>query len=445
MRYRRRAVLLTTLLLAAIPAPALAQVFLASRPHPEFSIGPLFVVAGVRPDLGFVTVTISWSLAVPPGLRGSDIGQDLFLLWPNELAEATAPGEADPDLARDLEARGFAVTAGGRLALGRRERLQLGTGAAATPLPQAASFVSFARRTGPAAQLGSSTYIKIPWTPTLADPLAVTVLSLSSRGLVTSKPATWFEEAFWGRRWVLAAGFGDIGPPTLPLFPLYFEHRDRVVRLGRELALVVASFSDSDHLRIEEIAPASATRRASRLRAGSDVVTMPLAPGEGITAQSLKVQFSYFTGMIAWRPILVSAVLLALGNLAGFILLSRDVSHFLRRRLHVRRDREPEFARLAGGALPQAVAEQIVPGTTTEAEVRKLCGRPDEEHHRRGSSQRRTLVYRGARRLPTPRRALGPLATVHHWEEEQHELEIELDGDRVSAVQSRVRRQRPPG
>jgi hypothetical protein len=34
---------------------------------------------------------------------------------------------------------------------------------------------------------------------------------------------------------------------------------------------------------------------------------------------------------------------------------------------------------------------------------------------------------------------------VHHWEEEQHELEIEIEGDRVSAVQSRVRRQRPLG
>ena len=36
--------------------------------------------------------------------------------------------------------------------------------------------------------------------------------------------------------------------------------------------------------------------------------------------------------------------------------------------------------------------------------------------------------------------ALGRLTRVDHWEEEQHELEIELDADRVSAVQSRVRR-----
>jgi hypothetical protein len=443
MRTPGRALVAATWLLVVAAGAAEGQVFLASQSHPQFAIGPLFVVAGVRPDLGPVTVTISWSLTALPGLRAIDINQDLFLLWPYEVVEGTAPGSADPALTRELEERGFTVSANGRLQLGTRDQMQMGTGVPITPLPEVASFATYSRRAGPAAQLGSSTFIKIPWTPKLADPRAVAVLTFTSRGLITPKPATWFEEAFWGPRWVLAAGFGDIGPPTLPLFPMYFEHRDRVVRLGRELALMVATFADAGHLRIEEVGPSSATRRPSRLQSGAEIVTMPLTPSEGVAAQTLKVQFSYFAGMIAWRPILVGAVLLALGNLAGFILLSRDVSQFLRTRLHVRRRGEPEFARLAGGALPRTVAEQIVPGTTTEADVRKLCGRPDEEHHRRGASQHRTLVYRGARKLPRPRRALGPLTTVHHWEEEHHEVEIELDGDRVSAVQSRVRRQRP--
>ena len=100
------------------------------------------------------------------------------------------------------------------------------------------------------------------------------MLTFASQGLVTQKPATWLEEAFWGRRWVLSAGFGDIGPPTLPLFPLYFEHRDRVACPGRELSLVVASFADAGHLRIEEIGPASATRRPSRLRTGAEIITI---------------------------------------------------------------------------------------------------------------------------------------------------------------------------
>jgi hypothetical protein len=427
-------------LLIGAPAAAQAQVFLASRPHPAFSIGPLFVVANVRPDLSPVTVTISWSLAPPPGRHGTDIEpQDLFLLWPGEVADATAPGAADPALTKELETSGFSVVASGRLALGSRDRMDLGTGTPIAPLPEVASFATFVRRNAPPT-VGPSTYIKIPWTPKLADPLAVTVLSVSTRGLITPKPATWFEEAFWGRRWVLNAGFGDIGSPVNPLFPLYFEHRERVVRLGREFAIAVANFSDSDHLRIEEIGPASATRRPSRLRAGAEIVTMPLVGGEGVAPQLLKVQFSYFSGAIAWRPILVSLLLLALGNVAGFILLSRDVSAFLRRRLHVRRQSAPEFVRAAGGPLPPEVAEQIVPGATTEAQVRALCGRPDEEGQRRGPSSHRTLIYRGTRRLAVPRLALGRLTTVAAWEQEQHELEIELDGDdRVSAVQSRVR------
>lgn len=442
MRRRRSARLAVVLgLLVAAPVLAEAQVFLASQPHPPFSIGPLFVVATVRPDLGPVTVTLSWSLAPAAARRGTIEPQDLFLLWPGEVVDATLPGAADPALTAELERNGFTVVTSGRLVLGSRDRMQMGTGAPPVKLPEVASFVTFVRRSS-VAQVGPATYVKIPWTPKLADPLAVTVLAMSVRGLITPKPATWFEELFWGRRWVLASGFGDVGSPVNPLFPVYFEHRDRVVRLGREFAVAVANFENADHLRIEEIGPASATRRPSRLRAGAEIVTMPLLSSEGVVPQMLKVQFSYFSGAIAWRPIVVSVLLLALGNLAGLLLLSRDVSQFLRRRLHVRREGEPEFTRDAGGPLPPAVADKIVPGSTTEAEIRTLCGRPDEEGLRRGPGSRRTLIYRGARRLARPRRALGPLATVAAWEDEEHELQIELDGDRVSAVQSRVRRGR---
>jgi hypothetical protein len=442
---RGRALLCAVLLVAATPHVGHAQVFLASRPHPDFVIGPLIVVATVRPDLGPINVAISFSLTTPPGQHPADIKQDLYLLWPYEVSDATTPGSADPTLIREIEQRGFAVSGSGRLSLGSRERMQLGTGTPPTRLPEAASFVTFTRGRGGPPPVGPSTYIKIPWNPSLADPAGVTVLTLITRGLVTPRPATWFEELFWGRRWVLAAGFGDIGSPVMPGFPLYFEHRDRVVRLGREYSIVVASFTDSDHLRIEEIGPASATRRPSRLRAGIENVTMPLGPTEGVMPQMVKVQFSYFAGAIAWRPIVVSLVLLALGNLAGFIFLSRDVGRLLRSRLHVRRRQEPEFARLAGPPLPRTVAEQIQPGQTTEAEVLELCGPPDEERNRRGSEAQRTLIYRATRRLPRTRRALGRLTTVRHWEEEHYELEIELESGHVSAVQSRIQRARATG
>src|SRR5262245_57115436 len=100
----RRGLGLAMLLIVATPVLASAQVFLASRPHPDFSIGPLFVVANVKPDLGSVTVNVSWSLTPSPGLGAEDIAQDLHLLWPAEIAESTAPGDADPELTRFLEA-----------------------------------------------------------------------------------------------------------------------------------------------------------------------------------------------------------------------------------------------------------------------------------------------------------------------------------------------------
>jgi len=437
----RRAVLAAALLvIVGLPATSPAQVFLASQPHPSFAIGPLFVTVAVRPDLGPATVTLSWSLTPQGDHFGADVKQDLYLLWPAELAGATTAGAADAELIAYVEQRGFAVSGSGRLALGSRDRLQMGTGSPATPLPEAASYVTFVRRTGPPA--GTGTYIKIPWTSRLADPLAVTVLAMPYRGLITPKPATWFEEAFWGRRWVLSAGFGDVGPLVLPVYPLYFEHRDRFVPLAREFSLVVATFPDADHLRIEAIEPPRATRRPSRVRAGSEIVSMTLEPTQGISPQLLKVQFSYHVGAVALRPLVVSGLLLLIGNLAGLIILSQNIRWFVRTKLHLRRRDEPEFARAAGDLLPRDLADKIMPGVTTEAEALALCGRPDEEYHRRAPEVRRTLVYRGARRLARPRLALGRLATVAHWEEEQHELEIELDGDRVSSVQSRVQRQR---
>ena len=435
---RHRALLIATLLVVASPAPSPAQVFLASRPHPDFRIGPLFVVANVRPDLGPVTITVAWSLTPDPGRQASDIKQDLFLLWPGEIAEATAPGDADPTLVPYVQQRGFTVIASGRLVLRSRDRLQLGTTIPGEPLAETASFVTYVRP-GPV-QAGPGTYIKVPWSSMLADQFAVMSLSMSFRNLIGPKPATWWEELFWGRRYVLAAGFGDVGSLALPLFPLYFEHRDRLVHLAREFSLVVMTFADSDHLRIEEIAPANATRRLSRVRAGAEVVSMPLVATEGITPQLLKVQFSYFSGRIAWRPILVSLVLLMLGNLAGFILLSKDVTRFVRTRLHLRRG-EPDFVRDGGAALPRDVIDRIVPGTTTHADVLALCGPADEDRVRRGApGSSRSLVYRATRRIPRPRLAVGRLTTVARWDEEQYEVEIELNGDRVTAVQSRVSR-----
>jgi len=138
-------VAVAALLCAAAPAVSHGQVFLASRPHPEFLVGPLFAVANVSPGLGPVTVNLSWGLTTRPGHPVAEIQQDLYLLWPAEVAESTAPGPAEPQLAREIEGRGLVVLGSGRLILRSRDRLQLGTAALGEPVGVLASRVPAVR------------------------------------------------------------------------------------------------------------------------------------------------------------------------------------------------------------------------------------------------------------------------------------------------------------
>jgi hypothetical protein len=98
-----------------LPGPSAAQVFFASRPHPEFSVGPLFVRAAVTPALGATTVDVLFSLVVPPRQSGADLEQDIYLLWPGGVRGT--PGERDPALGRFAESRGFEVVASGTVPL----------------------------------------------------------------------------------------------------------------------------------------------------------------------------------------------------------------------------------------------------------------------------------------------------------------------------------------
>jgi hypothetical protein len=421
LRLRAAAFVLAVLLLAATPSVTRGQVFLATNPNPDFAIGPLFVNVNVRPDLSAVSVNLSWSLTPAPGRPATDIKQDLYLLWPAEVTESTAPGPADPSLVRYLDERGFTTIRSGRLTLRARDRLQLGTGSIGEPIETVVSYATFVRR-GTAAQLGAGTYVKVPWTPKLADPLSVITLVLPLRGLIVPKPATWTEELFWGRRYIVTGGFGDVGSLVLPLYPLYFEQRSRVIHLAREFSLVIVNFADSDHLRIEEMSPASATRRQSRVRAGNEVVTMVLAPSEGITPQTVKVVFSYFLGPIAWRPVLITIAFLLAGNVTGVLLFGRDVVKTLRTRRARRR---------LPGPLPgrDAFASLVSDGLSYDDVVARF-GQPDEEHERLAPSGRRSLMYRRTRRNG------AGLETA--------EIEITLDDGHVREVHHRIKRRSDP-
>src|SRR5215471_1747551 len=244
----------------ARPGSAGAQVFLASEPHPEFSVGPVFAIANVKRDLS-VVVNLSFSLVPRVGAPTSALDQDLYLLWPAEIVEPTAAGPADPVLARDIEARGLAVVSSGRLVLRSRGRMLVGTDVVGDPVPEAASFVTFTRRGPIASRVTPVTYVKLPRTPKFADPLNVMTLAMPLRGLVAPRAASTLSELFWGRRWILTLSFGDLGSPVVPIYPVYFEHRDRVVRPARDFSAISAIFADADHLLIDSIEPAAATRR----------------------------------------------------------------------------------------------------------------------------------------------------------------------------------------
>src|SRR4029077_17741185 len=112
------------------------------------------------------------------------------------------------------------------------------------------------------------------------SPLVLANLTMALKDLINPRAANWVEELFWGRRWVLTLSSGSVG--SLALYSMYFEHRDRVVRLAPDVSLLLANFTDAEHLRIEEISPATAPRRSSRTRAGSENVSLTLAPNEGV-------------------------------------------------------------------------------------------------------------------------------------------------------------------
>ncbi len=379
---------LALLLLSALPGSARAQVFIASHPQPEFSIGPLFVSASVgKPNVvgnpGALTVSVSWSLTLAPHRRAADIAQDLYLLWP---------------------------------------------------------FVAFAREGGPTAGARGATYIRIPWVPELASLDWLVRLELPLKGVIVPRRVSWVEDTFWGRRYLITLGFGDVG--YVSLYRLYFGARDRVVPLARDFSMLLINFADSDHLKVDEVVPASASRQMSETRSNTEALRLPLLASEGIAPQVLKVQFAYFAGRLPWRPILISALFLGLGNLTGPLVgaLAKRLGRTLRARVHVGRGEAPGRER---GAIPsQEALGQIRPGETSYEEVLRLCGPQAEEQAHLPAGETRALVYRGQRVVPHRRRSFGWFATVGHWDVEDHEVQIDFERDRVRDVQARVRRSR---
>jgi hypothetical protein len=437
--------LLLAVVVASGPAAAGAQVFLSTRPNPEFEVGPLFIRASVGPALGPVTVDVLWSLAVPPTRSALGLEQDIYLLWPAEV-RGEEKGAGDAALAEYVRSRGFTVTGEGRLPLFVEELYPAPGAAAADRQIGTAPFVSF-RQVGLEA-LGvqpTASMIRIPWTPDLVNRVRLMKLRLRFDGAMRHKPAIWIEDLIRGPRHVLTLSFNDVRNPAL--FPLYLENRARALDLASEPSQMLVRFGDAKHLRIDEIYPRAGTHEPTDGAPGSETVSVFLDTSEGAAPQLLTIQFGYTSGLQAWIPIVIPLVFFLLGRSTGPIIERgvRALGRLVSARLRFGRGAKPT-GRAEGAFLPRETLARIVPGRTTREEVLALCGRDTlEEQERLGAPDHRTLVYRGRRIVPRhERRLLWFLSSVGDWELEEQQVEVALEQNVVQDVQVRVRRARLP-
>jgi hypothetical protein len=372
------------------------------------------------------------------------VEQDLARIWPGAVVGDPALGAPDADLEKEAAARGLTVVDSGRVALRARNlyaRREEGR-SASEPIPGGAPFVTFVREGGALGLSSPATWIRLPWDPRFVNRVYMMGLRFPTRGLLKDKPGTWVERTFWGPRHRLSLSFHEIRHRAV--FPLYLRLRDRVVRLADEPAQIIVNFPEADRLKIDEMYPQSARRQLSETLESTETISLFLDRTDGITPQVLTVQFGYFTGLQSWAPILIPALFFVLGNVAA--VLVRNVAERLSKRwagrVLVARAAAPAPVREQGVILDRETLGRVVPGVTTYEEVLRLCGRDAEEQSRLASPERRTLTYRGRRYVPDRRPRFAWLATVDHWDLEQHEVEIELDRDVVHDVQARVRRSR---
>ena len=434
-----RCVLLAALVLA--PAHAHAQIFIASRPDPPFAIGPLSIRATVTPSLTPVDLEMRWALDIPPGKSRVGIEQDIFLLWPGEVTSPRGRAAGDKALAQYVEKRGFAVVGDGRLPLYAQNIYAEGVEAAPKSAGEA-DYVTFIQDSHALGLSPAATWIRIPWTPQMANVTYMMSLLMRVGGVIKPRQLHWYESVFTGERHQFSLSFNEVR--DRPIFPMYAEHRDRAVRLAEAPAELVVHFTNSDHLRIEQVYPPTSIRRLSETLESTEVVSLFMGSAEGIVPQHMTVQFGYFSRLQGLMIVLIPLLLLAAGPALGPA-IGRAMPGLLARvrsRLHL--GASEARPRAHGVVLAPETLDRIVPGKTSREDVLRLCGREVEEEERLDQPDRRVLVYRGWRAVPETRRRMKWVATVEAWEIIAQEARIEIERDVVKDVQVRIRRSRGP-
>jgi hypothetical protein len=438
------ALLLKFTLLGALvlaPAHAHAQIFIASRPDPPFAIGPLKIRATVTPSLTPVDLEVRWALDIPPGKSRTGIEQDIFLLWPGEVTSPQGRAAGDKALAQYVEKRGFTVVGDGRLPLYAQNIYAEGVEAAPKPAGEAV-YVTFVQDSHALGLSPAATWIRIPWTPQMANVTYMMSLPMRVGGVIKPRQLHWYESVFTGERHQFSLSFNEVR--DRPIFPMYAEHRDRAIRLAEAPAELVVHFTHAEHLRIEQVYPPTSIRRLSETLESTEVVSLFMGSAEGIVPQHMTVQFGYFSRLQGLMIVLIPLLLLAAGPALGPA-TGRAASRLVvraRARLHL--GAPGASVRERGVLLARELLDRIVPGRTTREEILRLCGSEVEEEERRDQPDRSVLVYRGSRAVPETRGRMKWIATIEAWEVLAQEARIEIERGLVKDVQVRIRRSRGP-
>jgi hypothetical protein len=430
---------LAALVLAA--QPAAAQLFFSSEAGSAFRIGPLIIRASVAPGSEATDINVLWSVILP-SRQASVRPQNLYLLWPGEVTGSGQTGKPEPALAKAVADLGFEVIGEGRLPLYTQSLSDPDAATRAQPVEDGAPYVTFVQYGGALGLSPPATWIRIPYTPRLTDQHWLMDLRMHSRALVKPKKANWLESVVLGQRYSLTISFNEVR--DRPLFPMYFVHRDRALRLADAPAELVVHFPQSDQLKIDEVYPRTTIRRLSETLESTEVVSLFLDASEGISPQHLSVQYGYFSRLQAAALVVVPMLFLALGYAVGPALarVGAHLASSLFTHVYLGAWNRAPRERVTGTILPDDVIAKIEPGRTTLEEVLKLAGADAEQHERLAPQRGRTLVYRGRRVRPATGRIFGWFSTVRHFEIEEHIVTIELDGAVVRNVQAEVRRSR---
>ena len=443
---RPPALLLAAFVLLLAPAgvrPAAAQLFFSTEPSSPARIGPLIVRASVTPGSDTTDISVLWSVALPPR-AGVLKSQAFYLLWPGEVSAPAPLGKPDPALAKAVTDLGFDVVGEGRLPLYTQNLSDPDAPAKAQPVEGGAAYVTFVQYGGALGLSPPATWIQIPALARLSDPRWLVELRMQSHALVKPRQATWLERVIQGQRYTLTISFNEVR--DRPLFPMYFAHRDRALRLADAPAELVIHFPLSDQLKIDDVYPRTTIRRLSETLESTEVVSLFLDTSEGISPQHLAIQYGYFSKLQGALLVIVPMLFLALGYAVGPAIgrVSAHIASTFITRVYLGGWNRAPRARVSGTMLGDEVIGRIVPGRTTLEEVLALAG-PDAERNERLMPQRgRTLIYRGRRVRPETNRIVGWFSTVRYFDVEEQTVTIDFDGNLVRNVQADVRRSRAP-